>query len=181
MYDQGILHFKKDLASWFKDQNVRIIHLVRSNKLQQYISDKSNHFDKKKHKHNGGHVAHPKSDKDAERLGNQFKIGTSRREVLRGLEDLRRKDATVTNILTPVCRAKKELCMTVVYEDLAENAEAIISQVQTFLGVSTERVSSPMVKIHKASGMRHYFVEKGRDKLKTALEKSKFKDAMKDW
>ena len=46
MYNQGPTHYGKDLMARLDERGIKVVHLIRSNKLLQYISFESNEKDK---------------------------------------------------------------------------------------------------------------------------------------
>lgn len=177
MYNQGVAHHREDLLKRLSDMDVKVIHLVRRNKLLQYISFQANIMDSVDDGKNG-HLAHPKTEEAVARLQN-YKVDPNPEIVLQYIIDKTTDDVTFAQLLSSIHGLE---ATSVYYEDLVNNTDLEMTRVFTFLGEETERVSSTFLKIHKDSRSRDFFEEKGRHQLQAALqERSDFASMLDGW
>lgn len=64
MYGQGVVRHRERFVAMLAASNIRVIHLMRRNKLRRYISNLANNHDRK----SGEHIPHPKSQSEIEQL-----------------------------------------------------------------------------------------------------------------
>mmetsp|Transcript_28204 Transcript_28204/g.81579 ORF Transcript_28204/g.81579 Transcript_28204/m.81579 type:complete len:387 (+) Transcript_28204:209-1369(+) len=175
MYNQGPMYYGAELLSLLGASDVRVIHLVRRNKLQQYISTEANHLDKKQE----GHNAHPHTEEEAEKL-RQITVSGKPNKVLHFMRQKTEEDARVSDLVeSNVARDHFEI---VGYEELSDNTQRVTARLFDLLGVDAKReVETDMAKIHKDMPTRNYFEEEEREGLREALEQSEFAWVLEGW
>ncbi|KAL7547865.1 hypothetical protein ACHAWF_011133 [Thalassiosira exigua] len=180
MYSQGIMHHGKDLVMELDRMEVKVIHLVRRNKLLQYISGASNNKDKSVHRKNQTqkHIAHPTTEEDASRL-QKISVDADPKRVLSSMRKNKSLDNKVSKLLSANLQTGRY--MKINYEDLSLNTTAEMARVFDFLGSDIEEVSSKYIKIHKDKRTRDYFNEAKTEKLREVLERSEFAWVLDGW
>ena len=174
MYNQGPAYYGDALLSRLDANDVFLIHLVRRNKLKQYISTEANQLDKKQADHN----AHPHSEEEAEKL-RQITVSGRPSKVLHFMRQKAEEDAQVSELIKS--NVAGEHFASVSYEDLSANTHQVVARLFDLLGVDAEReVETDMTKIHKELPTRNYFKEDEREELRGALEQSEFAWVLED-
>lgn len=175
MYNQGPMYYGDQLLSLLDENDVRVIHLVRRNKLMQYISTEANQIDKKhaaKAEAEGAHNAHPHTEEEAEKL-RQITVSGKPNKVLHFMRQKTEEDAKVSDLIEASVR--RDRFAIVQYEDLSDHTQTVTARLFDLLGVDDEReVKTDMAKIHKDVPTRNYFKEEQREELREALEQSEF-------
>ena len=201
MYNQGVTHFGKDLMARLDKAGIKVIHLIRRNKLLQYISFASNEKDKHlmadKEKaaelaaaaaaasaEGGGvplkHQAHPKTKEDAQRIRDELTIsGKHPDKILSFMEAREADDKTVSNLVSTYLETANYAFVD--YEDLSRETEVQMERLFELLGVEKRKVESQMEKIHEGKLTRDYFKKGQQDAVKEALEKSEFRWMLDGW
>jgi len=192
MYNQGVTHFGKDLMAELDAVGIKVIHLIRKNKLLQYISFASNEKDKhlmadkaaaEAQLEKGNHLkhqAHPKTKEEAQRIRDELVIsGKHPEKILSFMEAREEDDRTVSNLLSAYLDAKNY--MFVDYEDLSNDTDMQMGKVFALLGVKQRKVQSQMEKIHEGKLTRDYFKKGQQDAVREALETSKFRWMLDGW
>jgi len=178
MYNQGPTYYGVRLLRRLDESGVRLIHLVRRNKLKQYISTEANAIDNKHPAMKGGHNAHPHTEEEAEKL-RQITVNGKPTHVLHFMRQKAEEDAELSDLIeSSVARDRFEI---VQYEDLSRNTQVVTSRLFGLLGVEDEAVQTDMTKIHKDVPTRFYFEEEQREPLREALEQSEFAWVLDDW
>ena len=182
MYNQGPMYYGDPLLSLLDENDVRVIHLVRRNKLMQYISTEANQIDKKhaaKAEVEGAHNAHPHTEEEAKKL-RQITVSGKPNKVLHFMRQKTEEDAKVSELIeSNVARDHFEI---VHYEDLSDHTQTVTARLFDLLGVDDEReVKTDMTKIHKDMPTRNYFKEEQREALREALEQSEFAWVLDGW
>jgi LPS sulfotransferase NodH len=202
MYNQGVTHFGKDLMARLDKAGIKVIHLIRRNKLLQYISfasnEKDKHLmaDKKKAAElaaaaaaaaaaeGGGvplkHQAHPKTKEDAQRIRDELTIsGKHPDKILSFMEAREADDRTVSSLVSTYLDTANYAFVD--YEDLSRETEVQMERLFDLLGVEQRKVQSQMEKIHEGKLTRDYFKKGQQDAVKEALEKSEFRWMLDGW
>ena len=181
MYNQGPTYYGDDLLSLLDENNVRVIHLVRRNKLMQYISTEANQIDKKHAAKEAemDHNAHPHSEEEANKL-RQITVSGKPNKVLHFMRQKTEEDARVSELIES--NVARDHFAIVHYEDLSENTQTVTARLFDLLGVDDGReVKTDMAKIHKDIPTRNYFEEGQREALREALEQSEFAWVLDGW
>ena len=183
MYNQGPMYYGDRLLSLLDENDVRVIHLVRRNKLMQYISTEANHIDKKQHaakaEAEGAPNAHPHTEEEAEKL-RQITVSGKPNRVLHFMRQKTEEDAKVSELIESSVR--RDHFAIVHYEDLSDHTQTVTARLFDLLGVDDEReVKTDMTKIHKDIPTRNYFKEEQREELRDALEQSEFAWVLDGW
>ena len=174
MYNQGPTYYGDALLSRLDANDVFLIHLVRRNKLKQYISTEANQLDKKQADHN----AHPHSEEEAAKL-RQITVSGRPSKVLHFMRQKAEEDARVSELIES--NVAGDHFASVSYEDLSANTHQVTASLFDLLGVDAEtKVETDMTKIHKELPTRNYFKEEEREALREALEQSEFAWVLKD-
>ena len=198
MYNQGVTHFGKDLMAKLDEAGIKVIHLIRRNKLLQYISFASNEKDKhlmadKKKvvelaaaEGGGGrslplkHLAHPTTKEDAQRIRDELTIsGKHPDKILNFMEKREAEDREVSNLVSSNLDTANYAFVD--YEDLSRETEVQMERLFELLGVEQRKVQSKMEKIHEGKLTRTYFKKGQQDAVKEALEKSEFRWMLDGW
>ena len=201
MYNQGVTHFGKDLMARLDEAGIKVIHLIRRNKLLQYISFASNEKDKHlmadKEKaaelaaaaaaasaEGEGvplkHQAHPKTKEDAQRIRDELTIsGKHPDKILSFMEAREADDKAVSNLVSTYLDTANYAFVD--YEDLSRETEKQMERLFALLGVEQRKVQSQMEKIHEGKLTRDYFKKGQQDAVKEALEKSEFRWMLDGW
>ena len=202
MYNQGVTHFGKDLMARLDKAGIKVIHLIRRNKLLQYISfasnEKDKHLmaDKKKAAElaaaaaaaaaaeGGGvplkHQAHPKTKEDAQMIRDELTIsGKHPDKIISFMEAREADDRTVSSLVSTYLDTANYAFVD--YEDLSRETEVQMERLFDLLGVEQRKVQSQMEKIHEGKLTRDYFKKGQQDAVKEALEKSEFRWMLDGW
>eukprot|EP00563_Minutocellus_polymorphus_P005591 CAMPEP_0181034392 /NCGR_PEP_ID=MMETSP1070-20121207/7787_1 /TAXON_ID=265543 /ORGANISM="Minutocellus polymorphus, Strain NH13" /LENGTH=506 /DNA_ID=CAMNT_0023111925 /DNA_START=51 /DNA_END=1571 /DNA_ORIENTATION=- len=202
MYNQGPTHFGKELMASLDALGIKVIHLVRRNKLLQYISFASNEKDKhlmadeqkvaalaaaaaeaEQLREGGGklkHQAHPKTKEEAQRIRDELVIsGKYPEKILSFIEAREEDDRAVSNLVSTYLDATNYAFVD--YEDLSGKTEVEMGRLFALLGVEERNVQSQMEKIHEGKLTRDYFREGQQDAVKEALENSEFRWMLDGW
>ncbi|GJP81133.1 hypothetical protein CLOP_g11312 [Closterium sp. NIES-67] len=139
MLNQGAMEFSSDVAEYFKKRHVSVILLIRKNVLRRLISILANAYDRKTALV-GVHKSHTHSKEEAEKLAT-FRPNVSAKH-LEG--NLQRVQEMVDDALRAFNGTRR---MLVYYEDVVKN-KTILEEVQRFLGVPAQELTSKQVKIH---------------------------------
>jgi len=167
MYDQGILHYGEDLLQRLDENNVKIIHLVRKNKLLQYVSKDSNNKDKGVE----GHNPHPTTEAEAAQL-RTVTVDGKVKKIIKFLREKAGETKAATDLLDAHYGPGGYLSLY--YEDLDQDNQGEMSRIFNFLGVEDEKVQSEYTKIHEGQRTREYFAEEDRDEVEAAIRESRF-------
>ena len=167
MYDQGILHFGEELFQHLDDSGVKIIHLVRKNKLLQYVSKDSNNQDKGVE----GHNAHPTTEEEAAQL-RDVTVDGKVKKIIKFLREKAGETKAATDLLD--AHFGPEGYLTIYYEDLDENNQREMDRIFGYLDVQSVKVQSEYTKIHEGKRTREYFAEEDRDEVEAAIRDSRF-------
>jgi len=180
MYNHGILYFDQDFMTKISEAGIKIIHLIRRNKLLQYVSNAGNKIDLLlANKGPNTHQPHPSSREEAMRIRDEVSITESPEKILKKMRRKKNEDDHVTHsILSSLDSANYA---TIYYEDLCQNTKAQMSRLFNFLGVDDISVESSLVKIHQGKPTSFYFGERYRDTLKKAVEGSEFAWTLDGW
>lgn len=176
MYNQGAMHYGEDLMAKLDEAGVKVVHLVRRNKLLQYISQMSNEADKKM---NSDHDAHPKTKEEAERIRDELTVSGKPEKVLRWMEDKAEEDTKIANLISAHLESTNYAFVD--YEDLSAKTDREVARLFDLLGVEEKRVETELEKIHEGKKTRKYFVSKQQKPLKEALEHSEFAWVLDGW
>eukprot|EP00563_Minutocellus_polymorphus_P004972 CAMPEP_0181026408 /NCGR_PEP_ID=MMETSP1070-20121207/3625_1 /TAXON_ID=265543 /ORGANISM="Minutocellus polymorphus, Strain NH13" /LENGTH=430 /DNA_ID=CAMNT_0023103601 /DNA_START=75 /DNA_END=1367 /DNA_ORIENTATION=- len=171
MYDQGILHFGEELLQHLDDNDIKIIHLVRTNKLLQYVSKDSNNKDKGVE----GHNAHPTTEEEAAQLRGVTVDGKVKK-IIKFLREKAGETKAATDLLD--AHFGPEGYLTIYYEDLDEDNQREMDQIFGYLGVESVKVQSEYTKIHEGKRTREYFAEEDRDEVEAAIRESRFAEML---
>ncbi|CAI5521811.1 unnamed protein product [Closterium sp. Naga37s-1] len=139
MLNQGAMEFSSDVAEYFKKHHVSVILLIRKNVLRRLISILANAYDRKTQLV-GVHKSHTHSKEEAEKLAT-FRPNVNAKH-LEG--NLQRVQEMVDDALRAFNGTRR---MLVYYEDVVKN-KTILENVQRFLGVPAQELTSKQVKIH---------------------------------
>ncbi|KAL7464787.1 hypothetical protein ACHAXS_005120 [Conticribra weissflogii] len=148
MYHQGVTAFHTNLFHELKADGVKIIHLVRKNKLLQYVTNDSNY--------NSNGTVNGDVDKVLD-----FVLVNNGETIY--VDDL------------IFAEYGEDGFHTVYYEDLANNEEEEMNRIFDYLGVAHEEVESEFVETHGGRRAREYFAEADRGKVKDAISESEYK------
>lgn len=196
MYNQGPTHFGKDLMAGLDEMGIKVIHLIRSNKLLQYISFESNEKDKhlmtdrQKAAEEAEeldekpllmkHQAHPKTKEEAERIRDELVIsGKHPDKILSFIEAREKDDREVSNLVSTYLDADHYAFVD--YEDLSDHTEEEMARIFALLGVEERTVRSQMEKIHEGKRTRDYFRKERQEGVKEALKASEFRWMLDGW
>lgn len=171
MYDQGILHFGEDLLQHLDDNNIKIIHLVRKNKLLQYVSKDSNNKDKGVE----GHNAHPTTEEEAAQL-RDVTVDGKVKKIIKFLREKAGETKAATDLLD--AHFGPEGYLTIYYEDLDEDNQREMDRIFGYLDVESVKVQSEYTKIHEGKRTREYFAEEDRAEVEAAIRDSRFADML---
>lgn len=171
MYDQGILHFGEDLLQHLDDNNIKIIHLVRKNKLLQYVSKDSNNKDKGVE----GHNAHPTTEEEAAQL-RDVTVDGKVKKIIKFLREKAGETKAATDLLD--AHFGPEGYLTIYYEDLDEDNQREMDRIFDYLDVASVKVQSEYTKIHEGKRTREYFAEEDRAEVEAAIRDSRFADML---
>ncbi|KAH7427562.1 hypothetical protein KP509_10G049300 [Ceratopteris richardii] len=140
MFNQGLMEYKGEIATYLKQNHVSVIFLFRRNILGRYVSILANVFDREKKQLNGTHRAHVHSKEEADLLAAYKPIVnlTSLIPYMERIEQIM-MDAQLTFNGTRH--------MILFYEDLMKRPSAL-KRVQKFLHLPFEELESKHVKIH---------------------------------
>mmetsp|Transcript_25510 Transcript_25510/g.53435 ORF Transcript_25510/g.53435 Transcript_25510/m.53435 type:complete len:355 (+) Transcript_25510:44-1108(+) len=147
MYHQGVTAFHANLFHALKEEGVKIIHLVRKNKLMQYVTMDS-------HYNSNGTVS---GDVD---------------KVLDFLLVTNGETIYVDDLI--FAEYGEDGFHTVYYEDLANNEEKEMNRIFDYLNVAHEVVESEFVETHGGKKAREYFAEDDREKVEEAIKESEY-------
>ncbi|CAI5479950.1 unnamed protein product [Closterium sp. Yama58-4] len=139
MLNQGAMEFSGDVVEYFRKHHVSVILLIRKNVLRRLISILANAYDRKTQLV-GVHKSHTHSKEEAEKLAT-FRPNVNAKH-LEG--NLQRVQEMVDDALRAFNGTRR---MLVYYEDVVKN-RTILENVQRFLGVPTQELTSKQVKIH---------------------------------
>lgn len=182
MYNQGPMYYGDQLLSLLDENDVRVIHLVRRNKLMQYISTEANQIDKKhaaEAEAEGAHNAHPHTEEEAKKL-RKITVSGKPSKVLHFMRQKTEEDARVSELIEN--NVARDRFAIVQYEDLSDHTQTVTARLFDLLGVDDEReVKTDMAKIHKDIPTRNYFKEAQREELREALEQSEFAWVLDGW
>ena len=196
MYNQGPTHYGKDLMARLDGMGIKVIHLIRSNKLLQYISFESNEKDKhlmadrQKAAEEAEeldekpllmkHQAHPKTKEEAERIRDELVIsGKHPDKILSFIEAREKDDREVSNLVSTYLDADHYAFVD--YEDLSDHTEEEMARIFALLGVEERTVRSQMEKIHEGKRTRDYFRKERQEGVKEALKASEFRWMLDGW
>jgi LPS sulfotransferase NodH len=168
MYDQGILHYGEDLMQRLDEDNVKVIHLVRKNKLLQYVSKDSNNQDKGVE----GHNPHPTTEAEAAQL-RAVTVDGKVKKIIKFLREKAGETKAATDLLDAHYGTDGGY-LTLYYEDLDQDNQGEMTRIFNFLGVEDEKVKSEYTKIHEGQRTREYFAEEDRDDVEAAIRESRF-------
>eukprot|EP00569_Conticribra_weissflogii_P017667 CAMPEP_0171450758 /NCGR_PEP_ID=MMETSP0881-20121228/40793_1 /TAXON_ID=67004 /ORGANISM="Thalassiosira weissflogii, Strain CCMP1336" /LENGTH=307 /DNA_ID=CAMNT_0011975221 /DNA_START=38 /DNA_END=958 /DNA_ORIENTATION=+ len=155
MYDQGVKRFSSHLLHELNEENVKIIHLIRKNKLHQYVSHES--FEKDRQlRAEMKHKAHPTNEAEVSALDSSALDGNIR-DIFDYIMDKNSENRYLEELLDAEFGRKGYY--TVYYEDLNRDVQGEMASIFDFLDLNHETVESEYVKIHKGKPTREYFVE----------------------
>ncbi|KAL7465828.1 hypothetical protein ACHAXS_006139 [Conticribra weissflogii] len=170
MYDQGVKRFSSHLLHELNEENVKIIHLIRKNKLLQYISHESFEKDRKR-RAEMKYRAHPTNEAEVEALDSSALDGNVR-DIFDFIMDKNSENRYLEELLDAEFGRKGY--HTVYYEDLNKNVQGEMALIFNFLELNHEVVESEYVKIHKGKPTREYFREDDREKIEDAIRDSSY-------
>ena len=176
MYNQGILQLGGNLMDRFNDAGIKVIHLLRKNKLHQYISSAKNSANGINSP--GEHKAHPKSQTEAQHLRDELALKVEPDKVLQYMRRVALEDAAVSKLadhLSPENYAK------VYYEELCEDTFEEMKALFNYLGLEAQEVKAKAVKIHQGKPARTYFSKAYQAPLRKAVEGSEFAWTLDGW
>lgn len=173
MYDQGLLQYQRQLLEKLDEQGIKVIHLVRRNKLLQYVSYAANKKDRLENAE--GHQPHPTTEAEIKALSEIRVPGTP---VLKYMEKKNGDVKEMSNILTK--HLEPDALSVVNYEDLSKDNDKEMGRLFKFLDVPPQHVQTELAKIHKDKKIHEYFVEKDQDDLRKALKESEFSWILED-
>jgi LPS sulfotransferase NodH len=171
MYDQGILHFGEELLQHLEDNNIKIIHLVRKNKLLQYVSKDSNNKDKGV----DGHNAHPTTEEEAAQL-RDVTVDGKVKKIIKFLREKAGETKAATDLLD--AHFGSEGYLTIYYEDLDDDNQREMDRIFDYIDVESIKVQSEYTKIHEGKRTREYFAEEDRAEVEAAIRNSRFADML---
>jgi len=170
MYDQGVKRFSSHLLHELNEENVKIIHLIRKNKLHQYVSHES--FEKDRQlRAEMKHKAHPTNEAEVSALDSSALDGNIR-DIFDYIMDKNSENRYLEELLDAEFGRKGYY--TVYYEDLNRDVQGEMASIFDFLDLNHETVESEYVKIHKGKPTREYFVEEDREKIEDAIRDSSY-------
>ena len=181
MYNQGVTHYGKDLMAKLDEAGIKVIHLIRRNKLLQYISFASNEKDKhmKAEDTDSKHNAHPKTKEEAELIRDEMTISGKPGKVLPFMEEKTEADTKVSNLVSSYLDSDNYAFVD--YEDLSDKTDEEMARLFYLLGVEAQRVETHMEKIHEGKQTRSYFKRNQQEALKEALEQSQYSWVLDGW
>lgn len=170
MYDQGVKRFSSHLLHELNEENIKIIHLIRKNKLHQYVSHES--FEKDRQlRAEMKHKAHPTNEAEVSALDASALDGNIR-DIFDYIMDKNSENRYLEELLDAEFGRKG--FYTVYYEDLNRDIQGEMAHIFDFLDLNHETVESEYVKIHKGKPTREYFVEEDREKIEDAIRDSSY-------
>ena len=176
MYDQGLLQYQRQLLEKLDEQGIKVIHLVRRNKLLQYVSYAANKKDRLENAE--GHQPHPTTEAEIKALS-EIRVPGTPDKVLKYMDKKNGDVKEMSNILTKYL--EPDALSVVNYEDLSKDNDGEMGRLFKFLGVPPQHVQTELAKIHKDKKIHEYFVEKDQDDLRKALKESEFSWILEDW
>ena len=176
MYDQGLLQFQKELLAKLDELDIKVIHLVRRNKVLQYVSYAANKKDRLENAK--GHVPHPTTEAEIKALAD-IKVSGEPATVMKYLDRKNTQVTEMSNILTKYL--EQPMLSVINYEDLSANTDEETARLFEFLGVPVQKVGTELEKIHKDKKIHEYFEEKDRDALRDALKETEFSWILDNW
>jgi len=181
MYNQGVTHYGKDLMAKLDEAGIKVIHLIRRNKLLQYISFASNEKDKhiKAGNPDSKHNAHPKTKEEAELIRDEMTISGKPGKVLPFMEEKTEADTKVSNLISSYLDSENYAFVD--YEDLSDKTDEEMARLFDLLGVEAQTVETQMEKIHEGKQTRSYFKPNQQEALKEALEQSQYSWVLDGW
>lgn len=176
MYDQGLLQFQDQLLAKCDELGIKVIHLVRRNKLLQYVSYASNKKDRLENA--DGHVPHPTTEAEIKALA-EIRVPGKPDKVLKYLDRKNNDVKEMSNILAKYL--EQPSLSTVNYEDLSADNDGEMARLFKFLDVKVQKVTTDLAKIHKDKKIHEYFEEEDQDALRDALKESEFAWILENW
>lgn len=176
MYDQGLLQFEKQLLAKLDELGIKVIHLVRRNKILQYVSYAANKKDRLENA--AGHVPHPTTEAEIKALA-EIRVPGDPKQVFKYME---KKGGEVTEASNILAKYLEQPMLSVInYEDLSANTDEETARLFEFLGVPVQKVGTDLAKIHKDKKIHEYFEEEDQDRLRDALKESEFSWILDNW
>lgn len=171
MYNQGVMAYHTNLLHQFRRENIKVIHLIRQNKLLQYISTRSNDLDKREPA-DGPHDPHP-TDPQKSSAVKSLHIKVDVPDVLKFIFRTRGEVGYIEDLLA--AEFGTDGYHRIYYEDLNRDVQGEMNRLFDFLGVKHEVVATELTKIHEGKRARRYF-ENGNDRndIEAALRNSKY-------
>ncbi|KAL7466623.1 hypothetical protein ACHAXS_006913 [Conticribra weissflogii] len=171
MYNQGVIAYHTNLLHQFRRENIKVIHLIRQNKLLQYISTRSNDLDKREPA-DGPHDPHP-TDPHKSSAVKSLHLPVNVPDVLQFIFRTRGEVGYIEDLLA--AEFSTDGYHRIYYEDLNRDIQGEMNRLFDFLGVKHEVVESELTKIHEGHRARRYF-ENGnnRNDIDAALRNSKY-------
>ncbi|KAL7467877.1 hypothetical protein ACHAXS_010246 [Conticribra weissflogii] len=170
MYDQGVRAFRGDLMDRLKKENFKIIHLIRKNKLLQYISKDSNDKDRDNPVEES-HEAHPTDESTVSSL-QKIKVDGNVTKMLTYFDMQADENLDVDDLL--LAEFGENGYHKVFYEDLNNDNQGEMDRIFDYLGVERQSVKSEFAKIHEGKRGRDYFQEADRNNVEKAIRNSSY-------
>lgn len=170
MYNQGITAFHVDLMDQLKKENFKIIHLIRKNKLLQYISKDSNDRDRENPVENK-HEAHPTDEATVSTL-QEIKVDGNVTKMMIYFDEQADENVYVNNLLLD--EFGENGFHTVFYEDLNNDNQGEMDRIFDYLGVERQSVKSEFAKIHEGKRGRDYFDDEDQKSVEKAIRNSSY-------
>ena len=176
MYDQGLIQYQRQLLEKLDELDIKVIHLVRRNKLLQYVSYAANKKDRLENA--AEHQPHPTTEAEIKALA-EIRVSGTPKDVLKYMQKKNGDVTEMSNVLTKYL--EPDALSVVNYEELSKDHDKEMGRLFKFLGVPEQHVQTDLAKIHKDKKIHEYFVEKDQDDLKKALKDSEFSWILEDW
>jgi len=170
MYSQGVTAFHFDLMDRLKKENFKIIHLIRKNKLLQYISKDSNDRDRENPVENK-HEAHPTDESTVSSL-QEIKVDGNVTKMMIYFDAKADENVFVNNLFLD--EFGENGFHTVFYEDLNNDNQGEMDRIFDYLGVERQSVKSEFAKIHEGKRGRDYFDEENQNSVEEAIRNSSY-------
>lgn len=169
MYDQGPLQLGEELLDRLDALGIKIIHLVRQNKLLQYVSYAANKKDRLENA--DSHQAHPTTEEEIKALS-EIRITGTVKQVSKFLDKKYGDVNTITGLLEKKFKTDPDVFETVIYEDLSDDMNKEMARLFKHLGVPVRPVQTDLAKIHKDKKIHEYFVEEDQEPIREYLQNS---------